>query len=352
MAQIRLLKEPGYIYDLLFIFILKFNTKLCIEDLGNDDKLSENIKYFNDLLEQFPDIPEELYVFFHTLENGRCFMTTQYFRPYKEQFTTTFNFKFLQNELTDKDRLIRKLIRFYFYELSDEAVEECMNSRTAIFLRIKDSKYSEEEKNRLYEFFIAPDSCVQTLHFELMAKEFMLSQYYEKNYEKILNVYNQTTFEVLSENLKGIDNLDFIERDKQELYVSYCLLRKYCLHFFGVEEGVVYILGYDYLSIIDFVQNRKSLSILDLGNAICEESRVKILDLLLNREEVTCKDLEKIFSFSGSTAYHHITMMLKFGLVKTRNEGKTILYSLNRKYFDAIIDVLSKYSSRKRRDTT
>lgn len=119
-----------------------------------------------------------------------------------------------------------------------------------------------------------------------------------------------------------------------------------------MQEGVIYILGLEYISVIDLINNKKDLSILDLGNAICEESRVKILDLLLNREEVTCKDLEKIFSFSGSTAYHHITMMLKFGLVKTRNEGKTILYSLNRKYFDAIIDVLSKYSSRKRGDTT
>lgn len=202
MAQIRLLKEPGYIYDLLFIFYLKFNTKRCFDAFNINEKQSETIQYLNDILDQFSDIPENLFVFFHAIENGRCFMTTQYFNPYKEQFTTTFNFKFLQSELLDSDRLIRKLIRFYFYELSDEAVEECMNSKTAIFLQIKDSKYSFEEKSRLYEFFVTPEPYLQTLRFELMAKDFMLSQYYEKNYQKILKIYNETTFEILSENQK------------------------------------------------------------------------------------------------------------------------------------------------------
>ena len=47
MPQIRLLKEPGYIYDLFFIFNLKFNTKLRINELENNENLSENIKYYN-----------------------------------------------------------------------------------------------------------------------------------------------------------------------------------------------------------------------------------------------------------------------------------------------------------------
>ena len=114
MPQIRLLKEPGYIYDLFFVFIFRFNAKLCLNELDSDDKQAENIRFFNALLDQFSDIPEDLFVFFHTIENGRCFMTTQYYNPYKEQFTTTYNFKFLLSELADKERLKERLIRFYF----------------------------------------------------------------------------------------------------------------------------------------------------------------------------------------------------------------------------------------------
>lgn len=255
MPQIRLLKEPGYIYDLIFIFYLKFNTKLCINNLdSNDKKLSENIKFFNDLLDQFPEISEDLYVFFHAVENGRCLITTQYFNPHKEQFSTTYNFKFLRKELSDKDKIIRNVVRFYFYDLTDEQVDDCVNSSSVLFSCIKNSHYGAEVKSKLYEFFHDTEHHIQTLYYELMTKEFMLSQYYEKNYQKILDVYNQTTFEILSENLKGLDDLNFIKKDSQQLYVSYCLLNKFNLNFFGGQDGVVYLLGYDYLSVLDFVK--------------------------------------------------------------------------------------------------
>ena len=65
----------------------------------------------------------------------------------------------------------------------------------------------------------------------------------------------------------------------------------------------------------------------------------------MERKEVTCKDLEKTFNFSGSTAYHHITILTKIGAVKIRNEGKTIFYSLNRKYFDMMRAQLKVFSN-------
>ena len=347
MTQIKLLKEPGFIYDLIFVFYLKFNTKLCIKKLENSDRDSEGVRFFNDILEQFSEIPEDLYVFFHALDNDRCFITAYYFNPYTDYFTSAYDFKFLQNELSDKERLIRNLVKFYFHNITDEELESCMKSNIRLFSHIKQSDYSDEEKSRLYEFFINPEPYIQTLQFELMSKNFTLSQYYEKNYQKILDIFNKTTFDVLSEQVKGLTDLSFIEKDKQKLYISYCLVRSECINLFVVSDGAVYLLGSNYVSILDFVKyGKKDIDIQGFGSALCEESRVKILELLLERDEVTCKDLEKLFSFSGSTAYHHMTMMLKNGLIKTRNEGKTIYYSLNNEYFDAIISILSKFANR------
>ena len=48
--KIQLLKEPGYIYDLNFIFCLKFNTQLYIDTLPSDNKKEENTTYFKDIL--------------------------------------------------------------------------------------------------------------------------------------------------------------------------------------------------------------------------------------------------------------------------------------------------------------
>ena len=54
-------------------------------------------------------------------------------------------------------------------------------------------------------------------------------------------------------------DLSFIKKNNLNLYVSYCLVNKYSINFFGVQEGAVYLLGYDYLSILDFVKKYDSL---------------------------------------------------------------------------------------------
>lgn len=347
LNKIQLLKEPGYIYDLNFIFCLKFNAQLYIDTLPNDNKKEENVKYFKEIVNRFDDIPNDLYIFFHALETGRAFLPTFYFYPYKDQFATTYNFNYLQKELSNHNKLIRNLIKFYFHDLDDYAVEQCACSLNQMFSAIKNSDYSEEEKNKLYEFFIDPSRYIQLLQYELIQKEFMLSEYYKNNYQTIIDTYNRTTTELLCEQMSGIKDLTFI-KNESNVCVSYCLLNKFCINHFPIVDGYVSLLGYQYVNILAFVRNQnKEPDLYGLGTALCEESRIKILKFLVKREEVTCKDLEKEFSFSGSTAYHHINIMTKSGLVKTRNEGKTILYSLNEKYISNIIGVFNNFLKKK-----
>ena len=347
MNKIQLLKEPGYIYDLNFIFCLNFNARLYIDALPNDGKKDENVKYYEEILDQFNDIPNDLYVFFHALQTGRAFLPTVYFNRYKDQFATTYNFKYLQDELSDQNKLIRNLIRFYFHELDDKAVEQSACSISEIFSHIKNSNYSDEEKNRLYEFFIDPSQYIQLLQYELMQKEFLLSEYYKDNYQKIIDLYNQTTFETLYTQLKDFRDIN-IQDDTGITYTSYCLLNKFCVSVWFLESGFLPLLGCEYLYILGYVKdNKRDPELLGFGTALCEKSRIKILDFLIEREEITCKDLEKEFSFSGSTAYHHINIMTKAGLVKTRSEGKTVLYSLNKQYVSNVINVLNRLIGKK-----
>ena len=174
----------------------------------------------------------------------------------------------------------------------------------------------------------------------------MLSAYYEKNYTKILDIYNGLTFDLLNNQLENIHDLRFIKKEEIDFYVSFCLINNVCLNFIPLKDKVVYLLGEDYISSINYIQEyNEAYKLYDFGSAISEESRVKILEVIFERGEITCKDLERLFSFSGSTAYHHLTIMIKSGVIKSRNQGKTILYSINNKCFDLMIGVLKKYSS-------
>ena len=345
MSRPKLLKQPGYIYDLNFIFFFKFNTELCVEFIPDNDQKDTTVAELHKMMADFGDIPEDLYVFFHAIETGRSFLPFFYFGPYKNEFVDNYSLDFLQDKLTDTDKLVRRIIKFYFYQLDDEETELCANSTEKIFSIIKGSAYSDEEKIKLYEFFINPSRYIQLLRSELTKKDILLTEYYKKNYQNALDVYDKTTDASLCEQIKN-PNLDSFRGDG-ELYVSYCLLNFLCVCCFSIPQGAIALLGYRYLENYSEENAATVPSLCTFGNALCEESRVKILKFIIERGEVTCKDLERNFSISGSTAYHHITVMTKARLIKTRNEGKTILYSLNKKFVAEIINALNVFFDNK-----
>jgi len=347
MPIFKVLKNPGFVYDLNYVFYAKFNTQLCIDMVVDETKKEGYKKYLEKTLPLFGDISDDLYIFYHATKSNHCFMTSCYMDPYKEHFATDYDFKYFMSLLEDAELMRQKLIRFYMYNLSEEELEVCFSSIEKLFSYIKKSSmYSMEEKSKLYEFLINPAPYFKSLQYELMEKEVLLSHYYKEHYETILEAHNNTTFEILCENVKNLRDLSFLQDSDQTLYTSFCLLSKYHVQLFFVSDGAVYLLGYDYVSILNALENsQRNPPLEDLCSALSETSRIQILQLLLQREEVTCKDLEKIFSFSGSTAYHHISLLTRAGAVKVRNEGKTIYYSINRNYFDNVRTELKKFSN-------
>ena len=82
MGKVKFLREPGYIYDLFFLFTLKFNKEYCLTNFINYDKSSDDTDYFNKLLNDFPPISDELLLFFYLTDDKKSFMTKFYFVPY------------------------------------------------------------------------------------------------------------------------------------------------------------------------------------------------------------------------------------------------------------------------------
>lgn len=337
MTRTMLLKTPGFLFDLNFIFYLKFNMKLYLKNLLITDKKEETAKYFADLSKQFGNVSDDLYVFYHAIGNQRCFMTTQYLKPYKKGFATTFDFKYMINELSNDEELVSRLIGFYFYYLSKSEIEECIGSREKLFGHIKKSEYSSEEKNALYEFFINPTPYIRQLRNELIEMEGKLSEYYRNHYEQILDVHNHITFETICERLYGLRDLNFLLENDQALYISYSLINKYYIEEFTINDGILYILGNDYTSVLQAsIEGKRTSDFETFGNALGDASRVKIFDYILKNHEATCKDLEKAFDFSGSTSYHHLTLMTKARILVTRTEGKTVYYMINYKLMETM----------------
>lgn len=345
MKNVKFITEPGYVYDLLFLFVLHFNKDFCLTNMINYNQSAEDTEYLNHMYMEYESISDDLLPFFYIQEDGRCFMTENYFDPYESFFTTTFNLNTIQDALGNYDEVISRVLKFYFRDTDEKKLAECTNSIISISHLIKESKYNDTVKSSLYGFFIDPIPTIQKLSYELMTKDLQLSQQYEKNFRKLSELQQQFDLATVSDKWKqGRITSSYLDSFNR-FYVSFCLINKTCLRALFQPPQITLILGIDYLSSLDcFISQNEAPELDAFGNALAEKNRVEILELLRRKGEITIRDIEQELGFTGTNAYYHLSLMIKANMVKTRNQGRTVLYSINKRHFDTVRDMLSKYT--------
>ena len=347
MKDIKFIKEPGYILDLFFLFTLYFNKDYCLANFINYSHSAEDTEYYNGLLENLPSVPCELLPFFHISENGKSFITQYYYDTYEDEFVDSFDLGLIRGLLADKDNVIENISSFYFGNFSEEERAECKRSIAAVDKLLKRCSYSTELQCALYSFFISPIQTIQRLIEELEAKEAILKRQYEESHSLLAEFENQFDFGKLAEDLKNCQDQKAYIDSFDNIYVSVCLNHKNHVKVFYTSNGIVLVLGCEYNQTLEYLSIQNNLPKLDVfGNAIAEPNRLDILNLIYDCGELTIKDIENKLGFTGTNAYYHLSLMIKAGIIKTRNKGRTVLYSLNHKYFDVLCGMLSKYSTK------
>lgn len=335
MKNISLLQEPGFLWDLYYMFFLRFNLDALSSATPEEDG---ELAYCKDMVKRFGDIPEDLYVFFRRSgENNSTLIYECYLKKSQKCSIDRYNVEYLQHRLVNWSEVIRNTISFYFDDVAQKELDKYASSKELLFDRIKNSDYSSEYKIKLYEFFVNPEHYIRLLQRVLVDKISLLNDYYKECYRKIMDAYDPVQ---LSSFAESTDN------EEMEVYVSYCIVdHKHFEHIYDSDK-CLYILGTDYEKGMGGDSRAVERSALEnFCYALSESNRVDILNLLLEKGEVTCKDLERFFDFSGSTAYHHIALMSRMGVVETRNKGKTIYYSINKRTFNDILIYLRRFSN-------
>ncbi len=72
---------------------------------------------------------------------------------------------------------------------------------------------------------------------------------------------------------------------------------------------------------------------------LCEENRLEIIGLLIEREHCVCEIIEKL-GLSQATVSYHVKMLSETGLIDCRNVRNSIFCSLNKKGFEEYISLL------------
>ena len=343
MRNIHFVREPGFTYDLFFYFVLYFNKDYCLTNYINYNKSAQDTDHINEVLATAGEVPDELELFFHLRDDERCLMMQAFLYPYKNSYITTYDLTVVQEALGDVPRLVALAVDFYFP--GKRELKDALPTSTQISAWIRESPYSGGLKSSLYAFFFEPAIVARLLSKELFAKALIASRQYEKSDALLTDREQRFDLEALQERLRDCGNLSF-NLDFPDVYVSFCWFAKNPIYGEFFDEYAVLILGYDYYDMAEYLCSRRQLPELDVFcNALSEKNRVKILDLIAQREEITIQDIEQELSLTGTNAYYHLNLMIKANILRSRNRGRTVLYSLNRRYFNAVGNLLKQYES-------
>ncbi len=112
------------------------------------------------------------------------------------------------------------------------------------------------------------------------------------------------------------------------------------------------LIGSDYESRMKTLTGEIKPDIVLMGKALSEEKRVTILRMLLNEGEITSLKLQRRLKLSMTATHYHLELLQQAGMLLTRNEGRTIYYSLNRSYFEHAPALLEEFGPEKSPSTS
>ncbi len=75
--------------------------------------------------------------------------------------------------------------------------------------------------------------------------------------------------------------------------------------------------------------------------ALANEERIEIIKLLKENKEMFAQDIERRFYLEQSTTSHHLNMLKKAGITKSRKEGRKVFYSIDYTTFKETWDLFS-----------
>ena len=342
--NIEFLREPGYTYDLFYVFSWYFNKEKLEEDFvltGFDDK-----EYMDEMMEKYLPISDDLQVFFHFDDINQSVIWEKYYHyKYNAALQGKYDLNVVLEMLADHDQLIENVLRFYFRELSEEELEECKTSLPKVNQLIKNAKLPDRVKSALYSFVIDPEPMIQKLTEELQAKEQIHAKLHEESQKSILARQENFDYPRLVEDFKKQKNRSTDLNAFEKVCISFSAYNQYTIHW-CIRRGIIFIiLGIDYQKALDYLTKEAIGPELDtFGTVVSEKNRVEIMNYILKKGEVTVKEVEQDLGFTAANAYYHLNLMLRSGVLSIRNQGRTVLYHLDKGYFKGLCEALRKYS--------
>lgn len=290
------LRNLGKYFDLITVYKKHFNL------IPNEDDNKTGVFF------DVSDISEEFLLLFYSYNDNVLFeqIIFEYIDQIKEADNTP---SLLIDSILDYRILIDQIIRFYFRNIEISYTNGDLTSLQYISEKIYDLEVPHKIKYYLMNFFLAPVEYTKKLIKSIIAVSSQISNLYENHYKVIADLTNSFTKNIL---------YDIVETNKtygmdinEPVYCSFGILNPDLIKIWKLKDVQILYLGTNYKA------NIKKEELFDteqLGKVLSDPSRVKILNHILRNGSTTVSVINRIFGFSGTTSYYHLSMMHKAGI--------------------------------------
>lgn len=77
--------------------------------------------------------------------------------------------------------------------------------------------------------------------------------------------------------------------------------------------------------------------------ALSDATRLRVVDLLLSTDEITCSEIAEQLDISLSLSCHHLKVLTEAGLAKNYKKGQARYYSLDRVILNSTLESLNSF---------
>lgn len=335
MAKIRYVKEPGFVFDSIFIFVLYYNKDEWNKKFVNTDKGQEDIDFYYGILNKFPPFPEELRPFFYMKDNGSCFISSQYFMENLEMFFNGHGMDLLYKELADLEKMKYNIAKFYVDELitPEEIGKYSVYELSKMLLK---QNLPNDIKQMVTLFLMEPKVyCDLVIDFFKMLEK-MLSKYYSEHYNEIIEVCDKTDIHTIENSFKIAEgsNLKLTEEGSE---ISVCLINVNLFKFNIINGKTCSIIGINGEEAMRYLGSKSdNIDIPLFGKILSDAGRVNVIKMLATKGELYTGEIAQYLGVASASAYYHIEMMMDAKMLHARSQGRTVYYSINRDYFVAV----------------
>lgn len=345
------LSEPGFLADLLFIYMIHYTEPEGFQKYINNDMYDEDIAFYNEIDESFKPYDDAFFPFFYSKDDGACFSTVHFINC--ERFYKNYTFQDMCQEFLDVDIIKIELLHYYASDLDKEDIETIAEDLSKTAECVLSLKLPETLKLQLLAFFVSSHEVLHRFVDDMKTKEGMLRKYHRKKTPFIEKAKNMD-WQTIDLKMQQLVNKPVSVLMDEQVYFSVCLIRKNFIFtkILGYEHSFL-LLGFDLEKWIDYLlAGEPGFSLFDFARALSDPHRIKIFELLLETDSMNTTAIAKGVGLKLSAVLYHLDIMTKARILTFYSKGRAVYYKIQYNCLEKVADFFSRKANKKGGDAS